>query len=226
MSNHLHTAMLAILAMPYHKNEHAKSGEVKNGHEIAVAQKLLEAGFEEVPNTKYRISKTIIKNWIKTKDDSQLRKATVGLTAGSYIVQPAGTQSYPDILVKDFNDRYICIECKSGKGDGAPMWNDSLPRLEGIYVLASEKRNATTLALGKDIITQDLIDSAEQMIIELKQVVEKYKNTNKEMDRFKRGWSIKFRPQNFQGGEKTMSSYFEHPDRVQCEQNVLKFAEE
>ena len=55
--------------------------------------------------------------------------------------------------------------------------------------------------------------------------VDKYKSKNSDMDLFKRGWNIKFRPQNFQGGEKTMSSYFEHPDRVQCEQNVLKFAE-
>jgi len=226
MSAHLHTAMKAILAMPYYKNEHARSGQVTHGHETAVAQKLLEAGFEEISNTKYKITKKIIKNWIKTKDDFELRKATNGLASGSYIVQPASSQSYPDILVKDFNDRFICIECKSGKGAGAPMWNDSLPRLDGIYVFASQKRNATTIALGKDIISQDLINSAEQMMNELKEVVEKYKNINKEMDVFKRGWSIKFRPQNFQGGKKTMSSYFEHPDRLQCEQNVLQFAEE
>lgn len=225
MSTALHTAMLAILAMPYFKNEHARSGQVAHGHETAVAQRLLEAGFEEVSNTKYKITKKIIKNWIKTKDDTQLRKVTNGLNSGSYIVQPANSQSYPDILVKDFNDRFICIECKSGKGDGAPMWNDSLPRLDGIYVLASEKKNATTLALGKDIITQNLIDSSEEMIAELKIIVEKYKTKNSEMDIFKRGWSIKFRPQNFQGGGKNLSNYFTHPDRVQCETNVLNFAQ-
>lgn len=223
MSKQLHEGMIAILAMPYFKNEHARSGNVTHGHEIAVAEKLKEVGFTEVPNTKYKITKKIIKNWVKTNDDSELRKATNGLTPGSYIIQPANSQAYPDILVKDFDDRFICFECKSSKGDGPPMWNDSLPRLDGIYIFASEKKNATTIAFGKDIITQETIDLAAEMLQELKQIVDKYKEKNKQVDIFTRGWSIKFRPQNFQSGKKTITSYFEHPDRVKCETNVLNF---
>ena len=63
-----------------------------------------------------------------------------------------------DVLVLDFVQegavpRFVAVECKSGKNGLTPMWNDNLPNPETIYILSSGSANATTLFLGKDVIT-------------------------------------------------------------------------
>ena len=45
-------------------------------------------------------TKLLLKKWATTRDDTALRAATKGLPVGSYILQPAGTQGFPDVLVK------------------------------------------------------------------------------------------------------------------------------
>ena len=47
MAYELHLALTSILAMPYFKNENARSGGAVYGHEDAVATKIKEAGFAE-----------------------------------------------------------------------------------------------------------------------------------------------------------------------------------
>tara|TARA_B110000503_G_C7108219_1_gene396874 strand:- start:899 stop:1582 length:684 start_codon:yes stop_codon:yes gene_type:complete len=225
MSKQLQTAIADILAMPYFKNENARSGNADYGHEAAVGERISGAGFVEYSKDNYpKLKKGLLKKWAETGDDTELRKATAGLPVGAYILQPAGTQGFPDVLVKDFNDRFVAVECKSGQNGLNPMWNDNLPKPDTIYVLASGKMNATTIFLGKDVMTEAMLTSQQQMVKELKAVVARYKISNTALDQFQRGWDVKFRPQNFQSGGNAMTNYFTHPDRNNCEKNALEYA--
>lgn len=227
MSTQLHTALESILKMPYYKNENARSGGADYGHEAAVADRIKTAGFTEHQKENYpKLKKGLLKKWAESGNDTELRKVTAGMPVGTYILQPAGTQGFPDVLVKDFNDRFVAIECKSGQSGLNPMWNDNLPKPNTIYVLSSGKVNATTVFLGKDVMTVDMLTSQQAMIKELNEVVARYKLTNAALDKYNRGWDIKFRPQNFQGGGNKKTNYFTHPNRNQCETNVMEYAKQ
>ena len=143
---------------------------------------------------------------------------------GSYILQPANSQGFPDILVKDFNHRYISVECKSVEKNATPMWNDNLPRPDSIYVLSSGITNSTTVFLGKDVITpeeQQLMIEQEKLVSE---IVKKYNEKMKELDKFNRGWMLRSRKQHSQGGGGLKTNYFTHTARKLCEDNVLEYA--
>lgn len=251
MSKQLHQAMEAILAMPYFKNEHAKSGDTHKGHEAAVAAKFDQQGFKLLLNKDYpKLKKNAMKGWEESgfdpsflaavSDTSYERKQnkTFGMMPnGSYLMQPAGGQSFPDFLIRDFNGRFIAVEAKSGKKkDGqsqldtnttaAPMWNDNLPKLGAIYIYSNEKVNQTTLFLGRDVITPEVIDLQQQLIDQLSTVAGTFRSRVRTADLKSRGWDIKFRPQNFQGGGAACCDYFKHKDREVCENNVMEFAKQ
>lgn len=225
MSKQLHQAVKSILAMPYFMNEHARSGGSKHGHEEAVAEKIREAGFTEIAKSTYpKVTKGLLKRWAETLDDGELRSVTEGMPVGSFILQPAGSQGFPDVLVKDWGDRFVAVECKSGKDGRTPMWNDNLPKQETVYVLSSGEMDETTVFMGRDVITPGMVDSQKEMLKEMNQLVNKYRKINKAKDLFGRGWDIKYRPQNFQGGGKELADYFGHKDRKACEKNAMEFA--
>lgn len=224
MSAQLLQATKAILAMPYYKNEHARSGTAVHGHEDAVALKLKDAGFTEELKINYpNMSKSLLKNWAKTVNETKLREVAASMPLGSYIVQPAGSQGFPDVLVRDFDDRFIAFECKSSSAGVCPMWNDSLPRPNAIYILNSGKYNTTTVFLGRDVISpeeQALMDEQEKAI---EKIVNKYKQKLATLDVHNRGWVQKSRKQHFQYGGNLKVDYFIHSDKMMCEQNVLDF---
>ena len=226
MSNQLHQAMTDILAMPYFKNQHAQSQTHTHGHERAVADKLVANGFTEVNRKTYpKVKKDILKKWVETNDDTKLKTVTVGILPGSFILQPANSQSYPDILVYDFTNRYIALECKSGKGVDAPMWNDSFPLQNGIYIYASGILNETTVFFGRDVIDPQVYEERAKYQAEIQLLNDKYDVKVKELDHHKRGWALRSRPQNFQQGGKALANYFTHEDRAMCESNVLGYAQ-
>ena len=225
MSTNLHSALTEILAMPYFKNEHAQSGGAKYGHEDAVALRIKSAGFTEFSKSKFKaLSKSLLKEWADSDDDTLLQQVLANLPAGSYIAQPAGSQGFPDILVKDFCGRFVAVECKSGKNGQTPMWNDNVPKQKAIYVLSSGKLNATTVFLGRDVITQAQYDIMAQQEKEIEQVVAKYALLMEQADSLKRGFLQKSRKQHFQMGGGRKTNYFKHADRIKCEQNVLDYA--
>lgn len=65
-----------------------------------------------------------------------------------YIMQPYGTQNYPDFIVLD-NDRVVSIEVKFSDGaQKRPVWNSGLPRPNGIYVFGARKQKDLTFLEG------------------------------------------------------------------------------
>jgi hypothetical protein len=227
MAYELHLALHSILAMPYFKNENARSSGAVYGHEDAVASKIREAGFSEEDKTSYpKLTKGLLKKWAESNNDTDLRKATVGMPAGTFILQPAGTQGFPDVLVKDFTDRFVSIECKSGKNGVCPMWNDNLPKPNTIYVLASGARNETTIFIGKDVITPEEQVLMNEQEAEIAKIVKKYNSKMNAIDMFNRGFLQKSRRQHFQAGGNVKTNYFTHASRKQCETNALEFAKQ
>lgn len=211
--------------MPYYKNDHSVSGSVSHGHEDAVAVRLTDASFTEEDKTKYPLlSKSLLKAWVETGDDTELRNATKGMPVGTFIKQPAGSQGLPDILVKDFDNTYIAIECKStGRKVNTPMWNDNVPKQDIIYVISSAKYDATTIFLGKDVISNATYELLAKQEAEIELIVQKYKKLMSTVDTFNRGWQQRSRKQHTQAGKSVKTNYFVHPDRIKCEKNALKF---
>lgn len=224
MSTQLHTALSSILKMSHYVNEAAKSGGSNYGHEKEISKKLLEADFKEVSKKTYpKVTKTLLKKWAETRDDSVLKKETTDMPEGTFIIQPGGTNGFPDFLVKDFGGRLVALECKSTESGDCPMWNDNLPKPETIYILSSGKENQHTVFLGRDVITPEQSALIDEIINEVKLLIEEKSKTLSNLDRFNRGFVIKSRPQHFQYGGKSVTNYFTHIDRNKCEQNVLEF---
>lgn len=227
MSKQLHKAVSDILAMPYYKNDNARSGTTDAGHENAVGLKFKDAGFTEIQKSAYpKLTKGLLRKWAESGDDTALRKATAGLADGTYIVQPAGSQGFPDILVRDFNDRFVAIECKSGKNGQCPMWNDNTPKPNAIYVLSSGIQNATTIFMGRDVISVEEQTLMDELQSKLTKIVNEYTIKLNAIDKFNRGWIQKARKQHFQGGGKEKTNYFTHATRSQCEKNALEYAKQ
>ena len=223
MCEKLKTAGEKILAMGYYKNENARSGDFIPGHEEAIANVLEAEGFqkftqEDFPNLK----RGHLKTWWEGGFGNQLDEVLADQPSGSFILQPGGTQSFPDNLVKDFNGRLVALEAKSGKGTH-PMWNDSTPKPGAAYIMSSGRVDETTMFMGEDVITteeQDVINKYHLLFEELKQQcaaeMETVNNKN-------RGWLYSHRRQFFQQGGKDKTNYFTHPDREDCENKVLEF---
>lgn len=227
MSKQLHAALTDILKMPYFKNEHARSGGAVFGHEEAVAERVKSAGFTEVSKSQFpKLTKGVLRTWAETGDETKLSAILEKLPKGSYILQPAGTQGFPDILVKDFSGSYVALECKSGKNGLCPMWNDNVPKPNAIYILSSGITNETTAFLGRDVISQSTYDLMAKQEAEIAAIVKKYAKLMDQADVFKRGWIQKSRKQHFQSGGAKKTNYFTHSDRKSCEKNVLDFAEQ
>lgn len=233
--------------MGYYKNEAARSGVIIHGHEDAIADKLNLAGFAKLDNVNYpKLKKEILRGWEESNFDfnyladksntqkKRKRNITFGeMPNGSYLMQPAGKQSPPDFLVRDFDGRFIGIEAKSGKKSDwqdqkednstmAPMWNDNLPKLGFIYIYSNQKNNKTTIFLGRDVISSEMIELQNSLCERLNTVVAEVRQQASQLDTYNRGWDLKFRPQNFQGGGLEKCDYFKHRDRERCEQSVLE----
>jgi hypothetical protein len=212
-----------ILAMGYYKNENARSGDYNPGHEDAIADVLVSEGFQKfVQNDFPNLKRRDLKTWWEGGFGNQLDEVLSDMPNGSFILQPGGTQSFPDLLVKDFNGRFVALEAKSGKGTH-PMWNDSTPKPGAAYVMSSGRLNESTMFMGEDVITteeQDCINRYNLLFEELKQKCAEEMST---VNNKNRGWLYSHRRQFFQQGGADKTNYFTHPDRKDCEKKTLEF---
>lgn len=223
MSTALYNAGVDILAMGYYKNENARSGSYNPGHEDAVAVVLEKHGFQRFVQSDFpQLQRKHLKEWWENGFGNQLDAVLADMPEGSFILQPGGTQSFPDILVKDFGGRIVALECKSGKGTH-PMWNDSTPKPGAAYIMSSGRLDETTVFMGDDVITPEQQEVIDNGLRELAKLAESISNQVKALDKFNRGFILSSRKQFFQQGGKTMTDYFTHEGRSQCEQNVLEF---
>ena len=70
-----------------------------------------------------------------------------------YIIQPFGSQNYPDFLVF-WGDMLFGIETKYSKsGQGHPVWNSGLPRPNGIYIFGASGAQDLTFFRGNDVLS-------------------------------------------------------------------------
>jgi hypothetical protein len=219
MSQQLESAMRDIAKMPYYKNQAAQSGTYNPGHEAAVAEKLTAHGFKE--NLKSVLTEgfngAIMKEWLEDNNLTKISEITANMAPGSYIVQPGGKHLFPDIMVKDFNSRMVAIECKSTEGK-KPMWNDSLPRDEAIYVISSESYDATTVFMGRDAIDAGQRDMLYDYHKKLKALTDEFKKDLE--DKFGKGWHYYPRPQY----NCTLDPFEDEQLRSTREEAVFKYA--
>lgn len=226
MSAELNITISNILKMPYWQNQNARSGGAKYGHEDAVADEFRKLFTEDFRTNYPGIKKSLLKKWAQSCNDTELKEVAGNMPNGSFILQPAGTQGFPDILVRDFNGKFIAVECKSGKNGVTPMWNDNLPMDETIYVLSSGETNSTTVFMGKDVISQAERDIMKQQEEEIAAIVKKYKKILSSVPNRNRGFIQKSRKQHFQEGGAAKTNYFTHNDRSLCESNTLDYSKQ
>ena len=211
-----------ILEMGYYKNESARSGEFVPAHEIAVANVLVGIGFIEVFAGMFSLKKGDLKKWWENRFDDSLDEILKDMPNGTFILQPGGTQSFPDILVKDFNGRIVAIECKSSK-DAHPMWNDNTPKHGACYIMSSAKTNETTLFMGEDVIVAEELEVIQKYHILFAQLKQQCADEMSKIVGKNRGWVYGHRQQFFQQGGAVKTNYFTHSDRELCEMNALEF---
>jgi len=235
LTTQLFNAFESILEMPFYLNEAARSGITIHAHEDAISARLQETGFTKLPNGDFpKLKKKISRAWEDSKFKPDFlenvtntkyktkKNITFGdMPRGSFIEQPAGGQSFPDFLVRDFNGKFLAVEAKSGKNGTCPMWNDSLPKHGAIYILSSGKINQTTVFLGEDVISEEELNIRKEYDKKQLELIIWGRKQMKSLDKFQRGFDFKSRSQNFQGGGLKKTNYFTHQDRLKCEANVL-----
>jgi hypothetical protein len=222
MCQKLYEAGIKILGMGYYKNENARSGDYNPGHEDAVAEVLTEVGFTDVTEEDYGLKRGLLKEWWENGFDGTLDEQLANMPNGSFILQPGGTQSFPDILVKDFNGRMVALECKSGKGTH-PMWNDSTPKFNAVYIMSSGKVDETTVFMGNDAITKKQLELIEEAVAEMVATAKKYNVLIANEDFCESGFTVNCRKQFFQQGGALKTNFFTHKYREMREKNVLEF---
>lgn len=211
MSIQLYNAFVDILKLPYHKNDHSTSGKREDKHEYIVAETLEKHGFVKTEFVT-KLTKGFSKLYKNSNYDNNLWPE---IPIGSLVLQPCGTQSYPDILVRDFNGEYYVLECKSSAKRPFPMWNDSAPaNPNGIYIFTYKNTDSTTIFLGKDVITAEELATFKLQLEEFRQIEKKYGISAS-------GFKLNCRPQYNQKG-----NLMTHPDRSKREQAVLDFVKQ
>ena len=99
-----------------------------------------------------------IKTW-------QEHEETIGELLNEYnvpfVASPNGTQRYPDFRIT-VNGVDYDLEAKTSKG-GVPMYNDSIPHQDGIYLFTNMKNFETTIYNGSDVISKEKSDEYRKL---------------------------------------------------------------
>jgi len=215
-----------IKAMPYFRNYAAAGGAVHNkaNHETAVADVFLRNGLVEWnPDNQFRKAHPrwteMIHGWIDRPETA------IDMPLNSFMIQPCGTHKNPDFIAKFGENQVIGVECKSSNGT-CPMYNSGSIKQNYIYVFTSERVNATTIFVGRDVMSleqQRIMDELEAKHRELDQ---EYNARLRAIDIHHRGLNFATRPMIGQSGGAAFTDYFKHTEREICENNVFRFLEE
>jgi len=93
-----------------------------------------------------------------------------------YEPQPNGSQAFPDFYLPDQD---LNLECKS-TANYAPMWNCSLPRPDGLYILCSKKLNKTNMFFGKYVLSEENYNKLIEQSKMLKQYIKDNQGNSKD----------------------------------------------
>jgi len=241
MSIQLEKFIQNSLAMPHWANQHTGSGGRHSNHEDALANLLVAQGYVEILQTTMSINKNgkpkkiltfpkLKKNallraikYTGTKRQTDILSLVPGMAPGTFIRQPAGSQSFPDFLIQDFSGTFVVVEAKSG-GGANPVWNDSLPKEDAIYIMSSGKYNATTVWLGQDWLCSKEQAIFDQLYATIDQAVNLANVQLANLNTYLRGWKFYSRKKHEQCGPVIYTDPFRHPDKLKCETNALLFA--
>jgi hypothetical protein len=223
-NNMILDAIQAILSMKYYKNTPVNSGIVHGfpSHEIAIATKLIENGFDKWHD------------WDKIQDKSHFRNLTnmrewltkphlsEQMPVGTFIEQPFGTNDAPDFFIKVSDSFILPLEAKSCRGY-TPMWNSGIPKPDYIYVFCSEKADATTIIKGSSIITSEQSRLIQEHIERHRQDDEELNEKLFNLDAKHRGITYYTRPMIQQHGTSDYTNYFKHKNRETDEKEVIEW---
>jgi len=216
-----------IQNLPYYKNYAAASGAVHNfaQHEDAVAAVFNSNGLTQwIPNSNEKPSSEKVWSWMdySLRNEKPETELVTPMPDYSYISQPCGTHDSPDFLVKLNKNIFLGIECKSAD-KYFPMYNGGSIKQNLIYVFCSKKVNATTVYVGKDVLSVEQQKLIDELISKQRLLEKEYNVKLKAIDVHHRGVNYYTRPMIIQSGGAEYTNYFTHAERGHCEQNVYSF---
>lgn len=148
-----------------------------------------------------------------------------------FIHQPYGSQNFPDFLIFT-KMNVLAIEIKYSKNKAnKPMWNSNLPKANAVYIFGAYGKQDVTFFLGKDVLPEKeravMLDFFDRVKSEEAAFKSKMKDLlqNDEIEN-ERGFSVYVRrafDQSKTINSKSNIDYFNHPNKIECEHNVISF---
>lgn len=189
--------------------------------EERIAHTIDRLGFTRILSTDLPDLRTIKESVKETNVDLI---ANVGDYRRHFVFQPFGSQDYPDFLLLS-GEKIIAIETKySSGGQGKPVWNSGLPRLNGVYVFGSYKAGDITFFKGGDILTADEIIALRQFFDDMKAEQDKF-NIGA-MGGQSYGFNAYVRrafDQSKRFNKDAVLDFFQNPHRQSLEAEVIRF---
>lgn len=195
-----------------------------NEFEDRLKVKLDEIGFNRV--MKEDINKIVFAELKKLVQDDQSLTEIDNPTnyTRHYLVQPFGSQNYPDFLVFDEN-RVVSIESKySKKSEGKPMWNSGLPRPGGIYIFGAYGRGDVTFFRGCDVVSPSESRKFIEFFNRQQQAQEEFNEQNMQGQKY--GFVAYVRKafdQNLRYNEEAVTNFFTNERRAELERSVIEY---
>ena len=141
-----------------------------------------------------------------------------------YLVQPFGSQGYPDFLVF-YGKRVISIESKYSRGSGKkPMWNSGLPRPSGIYIFGSYGKGDVTFFRGCDVVSPHESRKFMEFFNRQRQAQEEFNEQNMRGQKY--GFVAYVRKafdQNFRYNDEAVTDFFANENRAELERSVIGY---
>ena len=141
-----------------------------------------------------------------------------------YLVQPFGSQRYPDFLVFDA-EKVVSIESKySQKSEGKPMWNGGLPRPGGIYIFGAYGRSDITFFRGCDVVTPSESRELIEFFNRQRRAQEEFNKQHMQGQKY--GFVVYVRKafeQRLLYNSEAVTNFFTNERREELEQSVIRY---